>query len=95
MAFIDSVTDDRASEAAAALFEADRARLGFPADIERLRGLGLSDVKILDVVLAAAVRCFVSKTLDALCVQADDVYGQLEPELRKTLTVGRPFAMGA
>ena len=34
------------------------------ADIERLRSLGLSDPEILDVVLAAAARCFFSKALD-------------------------------
>jgi hypothetical protein len=43
-------------------------------------------------VRAAAVRCFYSKTLDALCVQADAVYNELEPALRETLTVGRPIA---
>ena len=30
------------------------------ADIDRLRALGLSDQDILDVVLAAAARCFFS-----------------------------------
>ncbi len=35
------------------------------ADIERLRELGLSDDEIVDVALAAAARCFFSKTLDA------------------------------
>jgi uncharacterized peroxidase-related enzyme len=63
-----------------------------PADVERLRELGLSDAEILDVVLTAAARCFFSKTLDALCVQADAVYSKLDPVLRKALTVGRPIA---
>jgi uncharacterized peroxidase-related enzyme len=67
----------------------DDATSVIPADIERLRELGLSDVEILDVALAAAVRCFVSKTLDAFCVEADSVYAELEGELRKTLIVGR------
>jgi uncharacterized peroxidase-related enzyme len=67
----------------------DDATSVIPADIERLRELGLSDVEILDVALAAAVRCFVSKTLDAFCVEADSIYAELEGELRKTLTVGR------
>ena len=48
--------------------------------------MALSDVEILDVVLAAAVRSFVSKTLDALCVEPDSVFAELEPDLRETLT---------
>jgi len=59
-------------------------------DVDRLRGLGLSDAEILDVVLAAAVRCFYSKTLDALGVQPDAAYSDLAPALREALTVGRP-----
>ncbi len=62
------------------------------ADIDRLRSLGLSDAEILDVVLAAAARCFFSKTLDALGIEADAKYAALEPPLRDALTVGRPIA---
>ncbi len=61
------------------------------ADIDRLRSLGLTDDEILDGVLAAAVRCFFSKTLDALGALPDAAYGSLEPELREALTVGRPI----
>jgi alkylhydroperoxidase family enzyme len=59
-------------------------------DIDRLRALGLSDTDIFDVVVAAAARCFFSKTLDALGVQADAHYGGLDPDLLGTLVVGRP-----
>jgi alkylhydroperoxidase family enzyme len=62
------------------------------ADIERLRGLGLSDAEILDVVLAAAARCFFSKVLDAVGCDPDAAFNELEPELRGALTVGRPIA---
>ena len=62
------------------------------ADVDRLRTLGLADGEILDVVLAAAARCFFSKTLDALGVEPDAKYSELEPDLRDTLTVGRPIA---
>jgi uncharacterized peroxidase-related enzyme len=62
------------------------------ADVERLRAAGLADDEIFDVVLAAAARCFFSKTLDALGVQADARYRELDPELRDALTVGRPIA---
>jgi len=61
------------------------------ADVEHLRKLGISDEEIVDVVLAAAARCFFSTTLDALGVQPDAVYADLEPELRDALTVGRPI----
>jgi hypothetical protein len=46
----------------------------------------------MDVILAAAVRCFFSKTLDALGVQPDSSYGELAPGLREALVVGRPIA---
>jgi uncharacterized peroxidase-related enzyme len=61
-------------------------------DIDRLRSLGLSDTEIVDVVLAAAARCFFSKTLDALGVQPDAKFGDLDAPLREALTVGRPIA---
>jgi uncharacterized peroxidase-related enzyme len=61
-------------------------------DIDRLRGLGLTDLEIFDVVAAAAARCFFSKTLDALGIQADASYLEFEPEVRDALTVGRPIA---
>jgi len=61
-------------------------------DLQRLRDLGLSDEEIMDVVLTAAVRSFWTKTLDALGVQPDASYSELEPELREVLVVGRPIA---
>ena len=62
------------------------------ADLRRLRDLGLSETEIMDVVLAAAARCFFSKTLDALGVLPDASYRELDPELREALVVGRPIA---
>ena len=61
-------------------------------DVQRLRDLGLSDAEILDVVAAAAERCFFSKTLDGLGAQADAALARLDPELRDVLTVVRPIA---
>ena len=61
-------------------------------DLQRLRDLGLSDTEIMDVVLAAAARCFFSKTLDALGVLPDARYAGLDPELLDALVVGRPIA---
>ena len=71
---------------------ADDATTVQQADIDRLRSLGLSDTEILDIVLAAAARCFFSKTLDALGVQADAKYAGVDAPLREALTVGRPIA---
>ena len=71
---------------------ADDATSVSAADLQRLRDLGLSQEEIMDVILAAAARCFFSKTLDALGVQPDSGYRDLDPSLRQTLVVGRPIA---
>jgi len=60
-------------------------------DIETLRGYGLSDEEILDVILATTARSFFSKTLDALSVKPDNAYLDLEPELLQVLKGERPF----
>ena len=85
------------------LDDADRAIMAFAeevvvdataitqADVDELRGYGLSDGEIFDVVLAATIRCFFSKTLDALGVQPDAEFVQLDPAFREPLTVGRPI----
>ncbi|HEU5363185.1 MAG TPA: carboxymuconolactone decarboxylase family protein [Gaiellaceae bacterium] len=62
------------------------------ADLEPLRSLGLSDDEIMGVVLAASVRCFFSKTLDALCVRPDAAFRELPDDVREALVVGRPIA---
>ena len=61
-------------------------------ELQQLRDLGLSDAEIMDVVLAAAARCFFAKTTDALGVLPDASYRELDPELRDVLVVGRPIA---
>ena len=62
------------------------------ADIDVLRSHGYHDEEIFDVAAAAAARCFFSKLLDALGVQADSTFNDLDPTLRVALTVGRPIA---
>jgi uncharacterized peroxidase-related enzyme len=75
---------------------ADDATTVTQADIDRLRGHGLSDAEIFDVVAAASARCFFSKTLDALGAQPDARFASLEPAtLREQLTVGRPIGTRA
>jgi alkylhydroperoxidase family enzyme len=62
-----------------------------PEDIEGLRGYGLTDAEILDIVLTTAARNFFSKALDAVGAEPDAAYMDLEPELRAALALGRPF----
>jgi uncharacterized peroxidase-related enzyme len=81
---------DRAAMELAAKVAVDATSIE-AADVERLRELGLSDEEILDVVLAAAVRCFFSKTLDALGTRPDARFAELDPVLRGPLVVGRPI----
>jgi uncharacterized peroxidase-related enzyme len=61
-------------------------------DIEILRSHGYRDEEIFDLAAAGAARCFFSKLLDALGVQADPAFNRLDPTLREALTVGRPVA---
>lgn len=59
------------------------------ADVQPLRDLGLTEAEIMDVVLAAAARCFFSKTLDGLQLQPDAHFNELDADLRDVLVVGR------
>ncbi|URK87713.1 peroxidase [Rhizobium sp. RCAM05350] len=88
---------------AAAIDDAERAIMRFAAkvvrdassieggDVDELRRHSLSDAEIFDIVTAATVRCFFSKTLDALGVQADSAYEKLDPDLKTALVIGRPI----
>ncbi len=87
-----------------ALDEADKSVMAFAAkvvrdatsvtgdDVENLRKHGLSETDIFDVVTAAAVRCFIGKTTDALGALPDSKFRALEPELLNVLVVGRPIS---
>jgi uncharacterized peroxidase-related enzyme len=70
---------------------ADDAGSVTQADVDRLRGLGLSDPEILDVVATAAARCFFTKIVDGLGAQADGAYAELDAGLREVMVVGRPI----
>ena len=61
-------------------------------DLEPLRRLGLTDAEIMDVVLAASIRCFFSKALDALGVLPDAFFRGLPADAVDALVVGRPIA---
>jgi alkylhydroperoxidase family enzyme len=77
MTFAEKVVDDATS-----ITDADRTEL---------KAHGLSDDEVFDVALAAAARCFFSKTLDALGVQPDADYAELPSRFVEASTVGRPI----
>ena len=85
---------DRADRAIMAFAEkvVDDATSIVQADVDELRACGLTDEEVFDVALAAAARCFFSKTLDALGVQPDAAYSDLDPSFVEPSTVGRPIA---
>jgi alkylhydroperoxidase family enzyme len=62
-----------------------------PQDADELRAHGFADAEILDITLAAAARSFFASVLDAVGAEPDEVYLELEEELRDALSVGRPF----
>lgn len=64
------------------------------ADIDELRGHGLTDAEIFDVAAAAAARCFFSKMLDATGTLPDSVFKERIPGLVDALSVGRPVESG-
>lgn len=61
-------------------------------DVDGLRQHGFSDQEIFGIAAAAAARSFFAKLLDALGAEPDVAFRNLEPELLKALTVGRPIA---
>jgi uncharacterized peroxidase-related enzyme len=65
------------------------------ADVGELRRHGFADAEILDIVLAAAARCFFSKTLDGVGAEADAAFASLDVGLRALLAKGRPFTPSA
>ncbi|CCF18596.1 Carboxymuconolactone decarboxylase [Pseudorhizobium banfieldiae] len=102
--FSDTQLADTATDGAhAPLDEAEREMMRFAAkvvrdatsitkeDVGKLKAQGFSDAEIFDITSAAAVRCFFSKTLDALGAEPDAAYrDRLSPALVKALAVGRP-----
>lgn len=101
--FSETQLADTATDGAhAPLDEAEREMMRFAAkvvrdatsitreDVGRLKAQGFTDVEIFDITAAAAVRCFFSKTLDALGAEPDAAYRERLPaNLVQTLTVGR------
>ena len=61
-------------------------------DVDELRSHGYRDEEIFDIAATAAARCFFAKLVDALGVQADASFNDVDPAMRAALTVGRPVA---
>lgn len=60
------------------------------SDVDELREHGLSERDILDVVLAAAARCFFATVIESMGAQPDrELVDPLPPALRDALMVGR------
>lgn len=100
---LQAVVEDAAD---APLDEKDRAIMRFAAklardatsitakDVDGLRKHHLSDPEIFDIAAAASARCFFSKMLDALGVEPDGAYHEIEPRLKQALVVGRAIDTG-
>ncbi|SDJ59333.1 peroxidase-related enzyme [Billgrantia gudaonensis] len=103
---VDATTVQAIAEAreATSLSAAERAVVAFArkvavdaasveqVDIDRLRGHGLTDAEIFDIVAVAAARAFFTKVLDGLGAEPDAAFAAMAPELRRALTPGRPIA---
>ncbi len=79
----------------AAAYDRDRETLGYVANYTRVfanRPAVLEAWRVLDVILAAAARCFFSSVLDAVGAEPDVAFQSLDPAVRDALTVGRPIA---
>jgi uncharacterized peroxidase-related enzyme len=61
------------------------------ADVDLLRKHDFTDAEVFDIAAAVAGRAFFTKLLDALGVQSDATFMQLDESFRETLTVGRPI----
>lgn len=58
-------------------------------EIAELQALGVSDEAVFDIVAVAAARCFFGKIGDALGVEPDAPYAELDNGLKALLVVGR------
>ena len=60
-----------------------------PAQIERLRSVGFTDVQIADIALCAAFRCFVSRFFDAVGAGPEPAFIDADVGFRAAMTVGK------
>ena len=60
-------------------------------DVAALARLGLSDAEIFDLAAVVAARAFFTTLLDAIGVEADNRFQDMDESMRRALTVGRPI----
>src|SRR4029450_8997936 len=58
-------------------------------DVESLRRLGFSDTAAPDIPFAAPAPCFFSKVLDGVGAEPDQVFSNIDENVRRALVVGR------
>jgi alkylhydroperoxidase family enzyme len=66
----------------------DASRIG-QEDIDRLRSVGLTDLNIADIALAASYRNFMSRYFDAVGATAEPEFLDADPATRDLMAVGR------
>ncbi len=71
--------------------DASRITSGEVAALREIHGL--SDAEVFDIAAIAASRSFFTKLLDALGSEPDAEFMNLDDDLRRTLTVGRPIGV--
>jgi len=60
------------------------------ADIDRLRAAGFSDPQVCDIALCAALRCLLSRFIDAMGAHPEKQFLDADVQFRRALTVGKP-----
>ena len=81
-----------AAEAAMMGFSRKVARGAFLVsanDVDQLKKHGFTDAEIFDITATVGARAFWTNIIESLGVEPEPPFLQLEPEFRKTLTVGR------
>lgn len=89
--FSESVTETEKAIFRFARKVAKDASLVTAGDVDLLKKHGLNDDEIFDIAATAAGRAFFTKLLDALGVETDSTFVQLEYTFRRSMTVGRPI----
>src|SRR5688500_14913587 len=86
-----SLTDAEAAMMAFSRKVARGAYLVTSADVEELKKHGFTDGEVFDIAAAVGARAFWTNVIEALGVEPEPPFLELENEFRKTLTVGRPI----
>jgi uncharacterized peroxidase-related enzyme len=86
-----SLTDAEAAMMAFARKAARGAYMVTPADVEQLKLHGFTDAEVFDIAAAVGARAFWTGVIEALGVEPEPPFLELEDEFRKALTVGRQF----